>query len=94
MTFNEKIQQQRAKLAHIDAPAATTASADKAARGPVPNPFEDVVLTRFDPTAGPRPSPPPRRTEPRKVSFTAPSSDPNNEIKYYGNQRVVLRKTV
>lgn len=94
MTFNEKIQQQRAKLSHIDAPVATAASADTSTRGQVTNPFEEVVLTRFDPTAGPRPTPPPRRAEPRKVSFTAPSSDPNNEIKYYGNQRVVLRKAV
>ena len=50
-------------------------------------PFE-----RFDPTAGPKPEPPKKPSEPRKVSFSSPSSDPLNEIKYYGNQRVVIRR--
>jgi len=50
-------------------------------------PFE-----RFDPTAGPKPVQPKKPCEPRKVSFSSPSSDPLNEIKYYGNQRVVIRR--
>ena len=50
-------------------------------------PFE-----RFDPTAGPKPVQPKKPSEPRKVSFSSPSSDPLNEIKYYGNQRVVIRR--
>eukprot|EP01032_Pedospumella_encystans_P013330 gene13330-15354_t len=50
-------------------------------------PFE-----RFDPTAGPKPVQPKNPSEPRKVNFSSPSSDPLNEIKYYGNQRVVIRR--
>eukprot|EP01032_Pedospumella_encystans_P013188 gene13188-15199_t len=50
-------------------------------------PFE-----RFDPTAGPKPVQSKKPCEPRKVSFSTPSSDPLNEIKYYGNQRVVIRR--
>ncbi len=50
-------------------------------------PFE-----RFDPTTGPKPVQPKKPCEPRKVSFSSPSSDPLNEIKYYGNQRVVIRR--
>lgn len=53
---------------------------------------EEVVFERFDPTAGPAPVLDTRPRPERKVSFAPPSSDPNAEIRYYGHQRVVVRK--
>jgi hypothetical protein len=55
---------------------------------------EAPAALRFDPTAGWKPAAAQPRAAPKKtVAFTPPSSDPDAQIKYYGHQRVVVRKS-
>lgn len=88
----ELIARGKASLTHIEvAPSAPAASTQLSSAGDPAGMEQEQP--RFDPTSGPAPV---RTTRPapapRKVSFAPPSSDPNAEIRFYGNQRVVLKK--